>query len=204
MMRAMAALHRGLCRPEGGALRRARGALLVVTVALACQSPGAIPKSTPRPPEDVLAGKGEPCQVDDECAGDKLVCDHGECVPWTRMAGPVPEITPQELAARIAAGEPLQIVDVRTWPEFRGGRIDGAIHAPITRLAEDLPELELELDASVPVVAICLSAHRSIPATRLLRRRGYDVVQLAGGMLAWRKAKLPEVRGRVGEAKPKR
>ena len=37
-----------------------------------------------------------------------------------------------------------------------------------------------------PVVAICLSAHRSIPAARLLRAHGFpDAAQLAGGMLAW-------------------
>jgi rhodanese-related sulfurtransferase len=43
------------------------------------------------------------------------------------------------------------------------------------------------------VVAICLSAHRSPPAVRLLSRAGYDARQLEGGMLAWRAAGLPVV-----------
>ena len=30
---------------------------------------------------------------------------------------------------------------------------------------------------------------------RLLRERGFDAVQLAGGMMAWRAGKLPEARG---------
>jgi rhodanese-related sulfurtransferase len=168
-------------------------------VALGCHAPGAIPKTEPRPPDDALAHKGEPCQVDDDCAGDKLVCDAGACIPWTRMAGPAPELAPQVLAERIAAG-PVQIVDVRTGVEFRMSRIDGAQHVGIAKLAERLPELAL--DPAVPVVAICLTAHRSIPATRLLRRHGYDAVQLAGGMSAWRKAKLPRVGGPPD--KPKR
>jgi len=42
------------------------------------------------------------------------------------------------------------------------------------------------------VVAICLTAHRSIPAVRLLASEGFEATQLKGGMLAWRAAGLPE------------
>jgi rhodanese-related sulfurtransferase len=45
------------------------------------------------------------------------------------------------------------------------------------------------------VVAVCLTAHRSVPAVRLLRERGFEAVQLSGGMMAWRAARLPEARG---------
>ena len=182
-------------------------ALVLVLGALGCHAPGAIPKSPDRPPDAELAGKGDACEVDDDCAGDKLVCDLGErsegpgtCVAWTKMAGPAPEIPPAELDARMQAG-PIQIVDVRTAPEYRASRIEGAVHVPINRLAKDLDALDL--DPAVPVVTICLTAHRSIPATRLLRRHGYDVVQLAGGMSAWRKAKLPRFGGRVDAPKPR-
>ena len=50
---------------------------------------------------------------------------------------------------------------------------------------------------SVPEIAsadVCLTAHRSVPAVRLLRERGFDAVQLSGGMIAWRAARLPEAR----------
>ena len=60
-------------------------------------------------------------------------------------------------------------------------------------LPRRLPQLGLERGR--PVVAICLTAHRSIPAVRLLRRAGFDAAQLAGGMLAWRAAGFPEVAG---------
>jgi rhodanese-related sulfurtransferase len=41
-------------------------------------------------------------------------------------------------------------------------------------------------------VAICKTAHRSIPAVRLLRQQGYNAQQVAGGMDRWRSAGLPE------------
>jgi len=103
----------------------------------------------------------------------------------------VPEIPARELARRLAT-DPPQVLDVRTEMEWRRSRIDAARSVPITELRRRLPALPL--DPKRPVVAICLSAHRSIPAVRLLRARGYgDVVQLAGGMLAWWREGLPTV-----------
>ena len=113
-------------------------------------------------------------------------------VPWWLPFGKVPEVPATRLAKELAAAPP-QLVDVRTEAEFRGGRIPGAISVPITSLARALPRLGL--DPSRKVVAICLTAHRSIPAVRLLRREGFDAAQLAGGMLAWRAAGFPEERG---------
>jgi len=114
-------------------------------------------------------------------------------LPWWLPFGSVPEIPPARLAQDLAAVPAPQLVDVRTAAEFRAGRIAGAISAPITSLARALPALGL--DPARKVVAICLTAHRSIPAVRLLRRHGFDAAQLAGGMLAWRAAGLPERRG---------
>lgn len=114
-------------------------------------------------------------------------------LPWWLPFGRVPELPAVRLARELAATPAPQLLDVRTAAEFRQGRIRGAVSAPITSLAEALPRLGL--DRSRKVVAICLSAHRSIPAVRLLRRHGFEAEQLAGGMLAWRAAGLPEERG---------
>jgi rhodanese-related sulfurtransferase len=117
---------------------------------------------------------------------------------WWLPFGKVPEIAPNRLseALREQSSAPPsqispQILDVRTEGEWRRGHIAGAVNVPIHHLKKRLPELSL--DRSRPVVAICLSAHRSIPAVRLLLRQGFDASQLAGGMLAWRRAHLPEV-----------
>jgi rhodanese-related sulfurtransferase len=115
-------------------------------------------------------------------------------IPWWLPFGKVPEIPPSRLAKGLASVPAPQLVDVRSGAEFRRGHVRGAVNAPIQSLASALPALGL--DPARPVVAICLTAHRSIPAVRLLRRRGYDAVHLAGGMLAWRAAGFPEEPGR--------
>jgi rhodanese-related sulfurtransferase len=112
---------------------------------------------------------------------------------WWLPFGRVPELFPAELAEALS-GDPaaVQVLDVRTEGEWRRGHIAGAINVPIHRLKQRLASLPL--DRHRPVVAICLSAHRSIPAVRLLRRAGFrDAKQLAGGMYSWRRAGLPEV-----------
>lgn len=114
-------------------------------------------------------------------------------LPWWLPFGAVPEIAPRALADALRAPEPPQLVDVRTAAEYRRGHVGGAVSVPITELQGRVAGLGL--DRRRRVVAICLSAHRSIPAVRLLRRAGFDAAQLAGGMLAWRAARLPEEAG---------
>jgi rhodanese-related sulfurtransferase len=112
---------------------------------------------------------------------------------WWIPFGEVPEVGPRELQGRLAGPTPPQVLDVRTTLEWRRGHIAGAIPVPITALRRRLRDLPL--DAGRPVVAICLTAHRSIPAVRLLKATGFcDVAQLAGGMTAWWREGLPTVR----------
>jgi rhodanese-related sulfurtransferase len=109
--------------------------------------------------------------------------------PWWFPFGRVPEIVPEELERRMAAGA-VQLLDVRTRGEWRDSHIAGTINHPIQELPAKVSTLTL--DKARPVVAICRSAHRSVPAVRLLQRAGYgDVVQLAGGMNAWWARELP-------------
>jgi rhodanese-related sulfurtransferase len=113
---------------------------------------------------------------------------------WWLPFGEVPEISPTDLAERLGLADAPQIVDVRTRAEWKASRIEGALNAPITSLKSELEGLGL--DPAKPVVAICLSAHRSIPAVRVLRAAGFeDVCQLQGGMGAWWIAGLPVVKG---------
>lgn len=111
---------------------------------------------------------------------------------WWLPFGQVAEINAGELNERLAAAGPMQIVDVRSRTEWRRSHIPGAVNVPIQELKGRITSLEL--DASQPIIAICLSAHRSIPAVRLLQSRGFPTaVQLEGGMLAWWKGSYPTV-----------
>lgn len=113
-------------------------------------------------------------------------------LPWWLPFGKVEEIPAPRLARELALFPAPQVVDVRSAAEFRRGHVRGAVHVPIQELPRRLATLGLERDR--PVVAICLSAHRSIPAVRLLRAHGFSASQLQGGMLAWRAAGFPEER----------
>ena len=99
----------------------------------------------------------------------------------------MPEFSSEELNLLLQNdSETVQILDVRTRAEWRVGHIKGAINIPIVNLKNAVDNLGF--DKNIPVVTICLSAHRSIPAVRVLRELGYkDVKQLAGGMRAWNK-----------------
>ena len=118
--------------------------------------------------------------------------------PWWLPFGAVPEIETAQLHARLASESAPQVIDVRTVAEWRGSRISGAISVPVTELKARLPSLGL--DRNRTVVAICLSAHRSIPAVRMLRASGYDARQLRQGMRAWWRAGLPVEQGDGGRS----
>ena len=104
--------------------------------------------------------------------------------------GKVPEVNVQDLNTQT---EQVQIVDVRTRAEFEQSHIKGAQNLPITQF-NNQSIIGLQLDPLKPVVTICLSAHRSIPATRKLTRMGYDVQQLKGGMRSWWQQDMPCVK----------
>lgn len=112
---------------------------------------------------------------------------------WWLPFGGVPEISAADLNAKLSSGAAPQLVDVRSRREWNSSHIAGSVNSPITVFRSDMASLKL--DPSLPVVAICLSAHRSIPAVRVLRDAGFgDVCQLQGGMRAWWEAGLPTVK----------
>jgi len=97
------------------------------------------------------------------------------------------EITPEQAHASL---DDYHVVDVRHDHEHRGplGHIEDASLVP-------LPELEAraaELPDERPLLLVCRSGKRSAAACSKLRELGRDaVVNLAGGMIAWRRAGLP-------------
>ncbi len=114
-------------------------------------------------------------------------------LPWWLPFGRVPEIAPADLAERLKRRPWPQLLDVRTAAEFAGGHVRGALNVPVSQLRSRLESLRL--DPGRPVVAVCLTAHRSVGAVRLLRQRGFEALQLAGGMRAWRAERRPEAKG---------
>lgn len=92
------------------------------------------------------------------------------------------EIEPEDLAARLAAGESLILLDVREPWEFEIARLSGSILLATSDFAALLPRL-FEARA---VVAVCHHGVRSYSAALWLRERGVrGAVSLAGGVEAW-------------------
>jgi len=93
--------------------------------------------------------------------------------------------------ADVGAATPL-LIDVREPNEFAAVRAEGAILVPLSTFM--LRYRELPRDR--PLLMICRSGERSGQATAFLIANGWtDVVNLAGGMLAWERAALPVHRG---------
>lgn len=103
--------------------------------------------------------------------------------------GRVESIDPAQLpcpANQLA--EQFYLLDVRTSAEWSQSRLPGCINIPLHRFS--LSSLDLDT-INKPVICICLSAHRSTPAVRKLRRAGIEAYELKGGMLNWWRLKLP-------------
>ena len=105
----------------------------------------------------------------------------------------VTAITPAALKRRLDASEPLYLLDVRSSEEYAyDGHIAGARLLPLPLLALRVGDLPKD----VPIVCICLSGSRSSMAATQLARQGFPtVLNLTGGMGAWKHAGLPVKRG---------
>lgn len=100
------------------------------------------------------------------------------------------EITPRELKARLDAGEPITIVDVREPHEWDISHIEGARLIPKGALAERLGEL----NTAEEIVLQCKTGGRSAQALKFLRGMGYRKLKnLKGGINAWAREVDPEV-----------
>ena len=92
------------------------------------------------------------------------------------------------------------LVDVRTRAEFDTGHIIEARHVPQDELAQSAEALKRFKDK--PVITCCETGMRSGASARVLKAQGFNkVVNLRGGLQAWRAENLPLVRDGGGKQK---
>jgi sulfur-carrier protein adenylyltransferase/sulfurtransferase len=92
------------------------------------------------------------------------------------------ELAVTDVAHRLAAGEALELLDVRTAREREVAVLPGRHWIPMAELAQRWNELPTDR----PLVVYCHSGARSARATEMLRRAGLArVYNLAGGIDAW-------------------
>jgi rhodanese-related sulfurtransferase len=101
----------------------------------------------------------------------------------------LPQSVPSVPVAQLPDGAVL--LDVREPDEWVAGHIAGAVHVPMNTVPSRLAHAPDSLPADAPIVVICRVGARSAQVTAWLRSRGYDAVNLDGGMLAWTRAGRP-------------
>jgi hydroxyacylglutathione hydrolase len=117
----------------------------------------------------------------------------GGMLAWRTRARPIeqlPQITVHELRRRLEAGE-VDLLDVRQPAEWAAGHVEGATFvtgAEVPARLDDVPR------NGRPVAVTCGSGYRSSAAASLVAARtGLEVVNVLGGMGAWRGAGHPLV-----------
>ena len=90
---------------------------------------------------------------------------------------------PVEVCRRLRNGAPCVVVDVREKGDFLEGHIPGAINLPEV----SWPGMQ-GLSKGLPNILYCYSqtCHLASRAAEQFAREGYHVVEMQGGMRAWR------------------
>jgi rhodanese-related sulfurtransferase len=91
----------------------------------------------------------------------------------------VPTVTLAELDQVLAAG--AVFLDVREPEEWDAGHAPDATWIPMSELGQRFDDVPRDRR----IVAVCRSGARSERVTQALAQRGYDAVNLEGGMQAW-------------------
>lgn len=90
-------------------------------------------------------------------------------------------MTVKEVQDYMNTNTDASIIDVRETEEVKAGKIPGAVNIPL-----GLIEFRLQdIDKSKEHIMVCRSGGRSGMASELLAARGYNVINMQGGMLDW-------------------
>ena len=102
----------------------------------------------------------------------------------------ISDISPRQLADRIARGEDIQLIDVREKWEWDISRIPGATLIPLSTLAE----AAASLDRNRETVLYCKVGVRSLHAAEDLADLGFTkLTNLSGGIIRWSEEVDPTV-----------
>lgn len=102
------------------------------------------------------------------------------------------QIHPATLAKKLAAGEPVFLLDVREPWEHETARLADSTLIPLGELPNRVSELEVPPDATV--VVYCHHGVRSLSGAAILEMNGFpEAFSLWGGIEAWSQLIDPKV-----------
>ena len=103
---------------------------------------------------------------------------------WSCNAQTKNNLTADEFEKGIST-DSIQLLDVRTVGEFNSGHIKNALWADWNNDTEFERRTSF-IDKKKPVYVYCLSGGRSASAASLMRKKGFNVFELKGGINAWK------------------
>ena len=86
---------------------------------------------------------------------------------------------------RLISAPDVVVLDVRTTDEFAEGHLAGAINIDV-KGSDFLEQAQRILPADKKIAVYCRSGRRSVQAAVLLVPKGFKVINLKGGILAWK------------------
>ncbi|WP_447962928.1 MBL fold metallo-hydrolase [Nitrospira sp. Ecomares 2.1] len=118
----------------------------------------------------------------------------GGMFAWRTAAKPLHQLTQWsvwDLQAHLEKDSDLEVLDVRQPGEWAAGHIKNARFVT----GSELPQSVQEIRKNLQVAVICGSGYRSSVAASYLQHHGYpNIVNVIGGMSAWKKANLPIIK----------
>jgi len=106
----------------------------------------------------------------------------------------VAEWTPAQVDSKLKANSSVILLDVRTPDEFAEGHIANAINIDVN--SSSFEQQCSKLDKKKSIYVYCLAGVRSKKAAIILKKKGYQVVSMSGGIKAWTASGRPVTKGR--------
>jgi rhodanese-related sulfurtransferase/thiol-disulfide isomerase/thioredoxin len=116
---------------------------------------------------------------------DQYLAAIDEIAPRKSEGAEFKSVDSRQFQDLIAATQPL-ILDVRTLEEYADGHLEDATLIPVGELSERIADIGQYKNRAVLVY--CRSGNRSLAASQILRRHGFQkVYNLKGGLNDWRR-----------------
>ena len=98
-----------------------------------------------------------------------------------------PTISMRELDCWITCNRPMELIDLRSRDAYRYSHLKDAVNIPYEEMEEMIEDEELfEYQEGIPLVLYCTRGGQSMLVCNQLAARGDPVVNVAGGMAAYR------------------
>ncbi|MFT2110945.1 rhodanese-like domain-containing protein [Marinomonas sp. 2405UD68-3] len=112
-------------------------------------------------------------------------------VLWYENKGSAATLSPAA-ATSLMNTEDAVVVDIRPATEFRTGHITRAINIPASTLKDQIGTLEKH--KNTPIILVCKSGLTAGASAAELKKSGFNVFKLQGGITEWQAASLPLIK----------